>query len=627
MKRLFVFYSILIFVGAALVTRLAYIQLLSQKYIFSAFNISIKQEIIIPERGYIFDRNDKLLVYNQPIYELTVIPIYVDENLDVEGFCQVIGIDRDTFDENLAKAHAYSKYLPSVFLSYISKEKFALIQEKPHRYKGFDVVKRSLRDYKVQSAANILGYIGEIGPEQIKKESDYYQIGDFAGWAGVEKSYEKVLRGEKGIKYWMRDRKGRIIDAYNNGKNDVKVVRGDDIYLTIDWELQNYAERLMYKKKGGVVTIDPKNGEILTLVSSPILDPNLFVGKDRSKAIFKLLEDTINNPLFDRTTQGLYPPGSPFKVLTELAGLQMGVVDTSTSFTCQHGFRYGTRKINCHCSTYGRPIGIETAVALSCNNYFAQVYKRMIEKYPKDPAKSLDEWNEIIKSFGLGDYLDNDLATGYKGRIPSGTYYNKKYGPKRWNALTIISNSIGQGEVDITPIQLANMTAAIANRGFFYTPHIVKTISDPKYTRAKYTKVAPSYFEPVIRGMEKVFLIGTGRSSKAPNISMAGKTGTAQNFAKINGKTVALADHSIFVLFAPVEDPQIAIAVMIENGGFGARWAGPIASLIAEKHITKTVQRTKLQQRMMTSGLQGVYDHITRLKRVNVINPSDEDKK
>lgn len=623
-----VFYGILILVGVILIIRLAYIQLFSKKYILSAFNISIKQKIITPERGYIFDRNGKLLVYNQPIYELMVTPMYVDEYFDVETFCQLIGIDKETFAKKMAKIEAYSKYLPSTFLSYIPKEKFALIQEKLYRYKGFDVVKRSLRAYNVQSMANILGYIGEVGAKQIKKEPNYYQMGDFAGWTGVEKSYEKVLRGEKGIKYWIRDRKGRVIGPYNNRKSDVKAICGKDISLTIDWELQDYAERLMYKKKGSIVAIDPKNGEILALVSSPLLDPNLFIGEDRSKEIMRLLKDTIDNPLFDRATQGLYPPASPFKILTEVAGLQMGVVDTSTTFICQHGFRYGQKKIKCHCGIYGRPMGIEMAVALSCNNYFAQVYKRIIEKYPKNPIKSVDEWSEIIRSFGLGKYLDNDLATGYKGRVPTANFYNKKY-PKGWNALTIISNSIGQGEVDITPIQLANMTAAIANRGFFYTPHIVKainhrSISDPHYTQPKYTKVVSKHFEPVIRGMEKVFLIGTGRGFKAPNISMAGKTGTAQNFTKVNGKATALENHSIFTLFAPVENPQVAIAVIIENAGLGAHWAGPIASLIAEKHITKIVQRTRLEQYMMTCGLQRTYQRISNLKRSNHKNPSDE---
>lgn len=621
MNKLRVFYGILLLVGILLTIRLAYLQLISKKYIFNAFNISIKQEIITPERGYIFDKYGKLIVYNQPIYELTLTPMYINKNFDLKIFCQFLGINENAFNKQFVKAENYSKYMPYTLLSYISKDKFALIQEKLYQYKGFDLIKRSLRAYNVKSMSNILGYIREVEPKQINQDPYYYQVGDFIGWSGVEKSYEKILRGKKGYKYWIRNKNGYVIGAYNNGKNNIKAVRGDDIYLTIDLYLQDYAERLMYKKKGGIVAIDPKNGEILALVSSPLLDPNLFIGEDRSKQITKLLNNSIDNPLFDRATQGVYPPGSPFKVLTELSGLQMGVVDTNTKFICNHGFKYGKKKINCHCGLYNNSMNIETAVALSCNNYFAQVYKKIIEKYPKNPTKSIDEWSEIIKSFGLGNYLNNDLSTGYKGMVPSGLYYNTKY-PKGWNAITTISNSIGQGEIDVTPIQLANVTAAIANRGFFYTPHIIKSInnkiiSNSKFTNRKFTKINTSYFDPVIRGMEKVFLIGTAKGFKASKISMAGKTGTAQNFTRYMNKIIALKDHSIFTLFAPVDNPKIAIAVMIENAGFGSKWAGPIASLIAEKHINKNVKRKSLEDIMMTSGLEKTYNNIFKLKQSN----------
>ncbi len=609
-------------IGLIFIARLFYLQIYTEKYILNAFNTSIKQEIIIPERGSIFDRNDKLLVFNKSIYELIVIPILVDERFNMIEFCDLVGITTNTFYKKLSKAAAYSKYLPSVFLPFISKEKFATIQEKLYKYKGFDWTKRSLRDYKVESSSNILGYIGEVTPKDIKKESNYYQIGDFIGWAGVEKSYEKILRGKKGIKYWLRNRKGCIIGSYNNSKNDIKAIRGNDISLTVDWNLQNYAEQLMYQKKGGIVAIDPKNGEILTLVSSPINNPNLFVGMNRSKEFIKLMKNTIDNPLFDRTTQARYPPASPFKLLTELVGLQMGVVDINTTFICYKGFKYGKKRIHCHSGIHGLPIGIETAVAVSCNNYFAQVYKRVIEKYPKNLTKGVNEWSDIIKSFGFGNYLYNDLATGEKGVIPSGDYYNKKYGITKWNAITIISNGIGQGEINVTPIQLANMVCAIANKGFFYTPHIVKRINhqpicNPNYTKAKYTKVKSKYFDLIINGMEKVFIIGTGKSFKSFDIRMAGKTGTSQNFIKVNKKIISLPDHSIFILFAPVKNPKIAVSVIIENGGYGSRWAGPIASLIAEKYIRNHVDRKSLEKKILTSGLQNVYDRIAKMKKLN----------
>ncbi|AWU39604.1 penicillin-binding protein 2 [Blattabacterium punctulatus] len=625
MKKLYIFYILLSSIGLIFIIRLFYLQIYTEKYILNAFNTSIKQEIIIPERGSIFDRNNNLLVFNKSIYELIVVPMLIDENFNIIEFCNLLGIKKDTFHKNLNKAKAYSKYLPSVFLPFISKEKFATIQEKLYKYKGFDWTKRSLRDYKVESSANILGYIGEVNQKNIKKESNYYQMGDFIGWAGVEKSYEKILRGKKGIKYWIKDRNGCIIESYNNKKNNVKSISGNDISLTIDWNLQKYAEQLMYQKKGGIVAINPKNGEILSLVSSPINNPNLFVGIHRSKEFKRLIQNTIDYPLFDRTTQARYPPASPFKLLTELAGLQMGVVNTKTHFICYNGFKFGKKRIHCHSGYHKFPIGIETAVAVSCNNYFAQVYKRVIEKYPKNITKSVNEWCEIIKSFGFGNYLYNDLATGEKGMIPSGDYYNKKYGYSKWNALTIISNSIGQGEINVTPIQLANMVCAIANKGFFYTPHIVKYINNQpitnlNYTFAKYTKVKSKYFDYIIHGMEKVFAIGTGKSFKSSDIRMAGKTGTAQNFIKINHNTITLPDHSVFILFAPVEDPKIAISVIIENGGFGSRWAGPIASLIAEKYINNNVYRKNLEKKIMTSGLKIVYDSIAKMKVYNKKN-------
>jgi len=616
-KKLHVFYLLLLATGIILTSRLFYLQLYSREYVFHAVNTSIKNEIIIPNRGYIFDRNKNLLVFNQPVYELTITPNKIENSFDRAGFIQLTGIDENTFLEKLEKAKAYAPYLPSSFLTYIDRDDFARIQEKLHRYKGFEWVRRSLRDYKVKSSAKLFGYIGEVSPKQLKIESDYYEPGDFVGISGVEKSYEKVLRGEKGVNHMLVDHKGRVTGPYREGKEDKKAKSGSDIYLTIDWSLQEYAEKLMYKKKGSVVAIDPKTGEILALVSTPVLDPHLLAGKDRSKEISRLYKDTINRPLFNRATDGLYPPGSPFKILTELAALQMGTVDVSANFVCQHGFSYGNKKMKCHCGIYGRPKDLETAVERSCNSYFAQVYIQALGKNSGISARNLDQWSEIIQSFGLGRFLNNDLDTGQKGRIPSGHYYDKQYGAKRWNALTTLSNSIGQGEISTTPLQLANVMAAVANKGFFYTPHIVKTIGglpikDARYTKPKYTKVEARYFESVIRGMEKVFLPrGTASEFQVPGIRMAGKTGTSENFIRVKNKRISLPDHSIFTLFAPVENSQIAIAVMIENGSWGSKWAGPIASLVAEKYIASEVKRKSLEGRMMNNGLQRIYDYIT----------------
>lgn len=620
MKDLYKLYLLLFFIGLLFISRLFYIQLYTNKYLLNAFNTSIKKEIIIPNRGAIFDRNGKLLVFNKPVYELVVIPMLMEENFNISEFCKLVGIEKNIFINNIKKAKSYSRYLPSVFLPFIPKEKFANIQEKLYKYKGFDWGKRSIRDYEVNGSINILGYIREVSKKEIKKEPSYYQMGDLIGFSGIEKSYEKILRGKKGVKYWLRNKNGVIIGNYNNKKHDIKPVSGNDITLTIDWDLQEYAEKLMYHKKGGIVVIDPKNGEILSLVSSPTVDPHIFTNPSRFKELNKLMKNKDDNPLFDRTTQAKYSPASPFKLLTGLVGLQMKVINNKTTFVCHNGFRYGKKKINCKARIHGVPIDLKKAIAISCNNYFAQVYKKIIEKYNKNVVKGVNEWSEIIKSFGLGDYLFNDLSIGEKGLIPSGVYYNNKYGKKKWNAITIISNSIGQGEINVTPIQLANMVCAIANKGFFYTPHILKSINNHPFLRnnkAKYTKVNRKYYSSVINGMEEVFMIGTGKSFRIHGIRMAGKTGTSQNYIFRNKKIISLPDHSVFVLFAPIKNPKIVVSVVIENGGYGSKWAGPIASLIAERYIkNKNTVRKDLENKMMTSGLKKVYDSITRIKRL-----------
>ncbi|WP_185877897.1 penicillin-binding protein 2 [Blattabacterium cuenoti] len=627
MKKLFSFYLLLGTIGFILISRLFYIQIYTNKYILNALNTSIKKEIIIPDRGFIFDRNHKLLVFNKSIYELIIVPILMEEkNFNIKEFCDTVGIQKSKFFENLEKSKSYSKYLPSVFIPFIPKEKFASIQEKLYKFKGFDWVKRSVRDYNVKSSTNILGYIGEVTENDIKNESKYYQLGDFIGWAGVEKSCEKFLRGKKGFNYWLRDRNGTIIDSYNNKKNNIKAVSGNDVTLTIDWDLQKYAEDLMVNKKGGIVAIDPRNGEILSLVSSPISNPNLLVGKNRNKEFKRLMNDP-NHPLFDRSIQARYSPASTFKLLIELAGLHMGVINEKTNFTCHNGFKYGKKRIRCRSGSSHRfPINVKKAIAISCNNFFAQVYKRIVEKYPKNLRKGVNEWSEIVKSFGFDYNFPYDLISyKYKKKklIPSGDYYDKKYGKNKWNAITIISNSIGQGEINVTPIQLANLASIIANKGHFYSPHLIKKINN-KQLILKEKKIRTKiknkkYFNTVINGMEKVFMIGTGKSFKCHNIRMAGKTGTSQNFIQINRKMRSLPDHSIFILFAPIKNPKISVSVIIENGGFGSNLAGPIASLIAEKYINRSIDniyRKNLEKRIMKSNLKKTYDYISRIKKL-----------
>jgi penicillin-binding protein 2 len=428
--------------------------------------------------------------------------------------------------------------------------------------------------------------------------------GNLAGMTGVEKSYEKYLRGIKGIKYIQKDRQLRSIGSYKGGEYDQEMQSGKDITLTIDYELQNLAEKLLANKRGGIVALDPNNGEILVMASAPVIDPSLFIGRDKNKHIYALQMDSVNKPMYDRAVQASYPPGSTFKLVNGLVAMQMGVIDEKTTFVCKHGFHYGNRKIGCHCGYFYTPIAMDKAIQKSCNNYFAETYVKILNKYPGNIEKSINEWSELMKSFGVGDFMHNDLAAGSKGNIPDAAYYNRRYGKDKWNIYTIISNSIGQGEILATPLQIANYTAAIANRGFFYTPHIVKAIdgkpiTDPNFTKPKNTKIDRKYFDIVNKGMDMVVLTGTGRRIFTQSFSQEGKTGTSQN---PHGK-----DHSIFVLIAPVDKPKIAIAVVVENGGFGATYAGPIASLIAEKYLTGTIERKAMEESIEKANFQGEY--------------------
>ncbi|MDO9261483.1 MAG: penicillin-binding transpeptidase domain-containing protein, partial [Flavobacteriaceae bacterium] len=429
---------------------------------------------------------------------------------------------------------------------------------------------------------------------------------------GIEKQYEEILRGKKGMKFIQKDRFNREIGPYREGTFDSLPEPGSDITLTIDIDLQQYGEKLMQNKRGGIVAIDPKTGEILALISMPTYNPNLMVGKQRSKNSVKLFGDKFNMPMYDRSLQAQYPPGSPFKIVNALIGLQEGVITPETSFYCYHGYQYGSNSkafMACHCGVVNYPIKLEMAIYKSCNSYFANTYKRTIDKY-KSPSKGIDAWSKHLNSFGLGDFLGYDLPIGRKGHIPTAEYYNKNYKNSNWRSTATISNAIGQGEVLTTPIQLANLTATIANKGFYYTPHILKKIKEKPFNgfnQKKVTTIEPKYFEPIIKGMFQVFEIGTARYSRMETIQMCGKTGTSENFKRINGRKVQYEDHSIFIAFAPKDDPKIAIAIFVENGGFGATIAAPIASLMIEKYLTGQVLRTWMEQGMIDKSLEYQY--------------------
>lgn len=626
MSRKYLLFFLIISIGTIFIVRLFYLQIIDNEYRKNPLNNSaVTTKYAYPDRGYIYDRNGKLLVANQSSYDVMVIPKDV-EPLDTLEFCDLLKISKKDFIKNYNRAKIYSPRIPSIFLSQLSKEDYAYLQEKMYKFKGFYIQKRFIREYPLNTSANVLGYISEVNQRTLNK-TNYYQPGELIGFQGIEKQYENELRGIKGVNFIQKNRFNKEIGAYKNGVYDTLAEPGKDIALTIDIDLQMYAEHLMANKRGGIVALEPSSGEILSLVSMPSYNPNMMVGRKRSKNSVQLFNDTIKNPMLDRGLQAQYPPGSPFKLINALIGLQENVITEETAFYCYHGYRYGRSSfMKCHCGIVGVPIRLNVGIYKSCNSYFANVYRKIIEKYD-NPEKGMDVWSNHVKSFGLGNYLGYDLPSGQKGLVPDSNYYNKFYPNGGWRSTTTISNAIGQGELLTTPIQLANMTAAIANRGFYFTPHIIKKIgdsivSDKKYTKPKYTTIDTQYFEPVIQGMFDVFEKGTARGSRVDNIEIVGKTGTAENYKRVNGKRVQFSDHSIFIAFAPKDDPKIAIAVFVENGYWGSRWAAPMASLMIEKYINGTVKRENLEKRMFEGSLEEEYN-----KQLKIENYVEKEEK
>ena len=599
--------SLIILATSLLIIRIFYLQIVDDTLKLKSENNAIKKKYEYPERGYIYDRKGKLLVANQASYDIMVIPREL-KNIDTLEFCQLLNITKEDFIKNIEKAKIYSPRLPSVFLSQLNKSEFAAFQEKIRKYEGFYFQKRSLRDYEVSFGANIFGFITQVN-EKLVAKNPYYNSGDLIGKQGVEESYEDLLRGIKGVKYIQKDKYNREIGSYKDGKYDTIAVQGEDINLTIDAEIQKYGEELMVNKRGGIVAIEPKTGEILALITAPSYDPGILVGRQRSKNYTQLYHDSIAKPLYDRGLLAEYAPGSPFKILTGLIALQEGVIDENTTVFCNRGFSYARgRFMGCHC--HGGALQLHRGIFESCNSYFATAYMKTINKYSK-PAQAVDIWSKHAKSFGLGQFMGYDLPTGRRGSIPDSKTYKRVYPNGGWRSTTIVSNSIGQGEILMTPIQLANMMATIANEGYYYTPHIIKRIEghkiDKKFTTKHVTTIDKKYFKPIISGLFDVYNLGTARSLRVEGIDICGKTGTSENFAKIGGKKVQLKDHSIFVAFAPKDNPKIAIAVMVENGGYGATIAGPIARLMIEKYLRQKITRIDLEKRILATSLQSEY--------------------
>lgn len=559
--------------------RLFSLQLMSDDYKKNADSNAFRKEIQYPSRGLILDRKGRLLVYNESSYNIMVV-MNDQRGIDTLDFCQTVGITKDFYikrmDEIKSKI-SYSRYTPQLFMSQIPAEEFSVFREKLFRFKGFSVEKRSVRHYTTGLGAHLLGDVGEVNDKDIAND-DYYQSGDFIGKLGVERSYEKELRGEKGMRIMLRDVHGRTQGHYQNGKYDKAPVPGKDVTLSIDLDLQALAERLLEGKLGAIVAIEPSTGQILCMASSPTYDPRLTVGRNRGKYHQQLSHDPMR-PLLNRAIMGTYPPGSTFKITQALMGLQEGSITPEIAFPCHHGFNYKGLHLGCH--GHASPINLVPAIGTSCNAYFCWNLYRMFSNKRKygSVQNAMNCWKDHMVDMGFGYKLGIDLPGESRGMIPNANYYDDHY-RKSWNALTVISISIGQGEVTATPLQIANLAATVANRGHYYVPHIVRSIRggqiDSLYTHPHHTTINPRWYNYAVAGMRKAVLSGTCHAANIPGIEVCGKTGTAQNRGH---------DHSAFMGFAPMNSPRIAVVAYIENGGFGAVYGVPIGALIMEQYL------------------------------------------
>jgi len=581
----------MVITGIIFIFRLFQIQLLDPSYKLLASGNVLRFITEYPARGLIFDRHGELLVYNEAHFDLMVVPGQVGI-LDTLEFVSLLGIDKETFIRRLTRAREFSRFQPTVFEAQIDMNTFAAFQEKMFSFPGFFIQPRTLRRYVYPIAAHTMGYVGEVGPRDIEN-NPYYRPGDNIGISGIERSYEEVLRGQRGIRVRMVDVLNRDIGPYRDGRYDTVGVAGKDLFLTLDATLQKYAEELMRNKRGSIVAIEPSSGEILALVSSPAYDPNLLVGRIRDDN-FKTLQSDKLKPLFNRALMAQYPPGSAFKVVNTLIALQEGVVAPERFYGCAGAYHSGG--ITVRCRTHPGPVNVVSSIQYSCNTYSCIVFRNLLDQ-PRFGTiqEGFANWRRHVNSFGFGGRLGSDLAHELAGLVATSDYYDRIYGRRGWSSLTVISLGIGQGEIGSTPLQLANLAATVANRGFFVTPHIVRAIGHPdslqnRFRERKYTTIDREHFEVMAGAMHQAVEAGTAAFSVIPDIPMAGKTGTVQNPHGEN--------HSVFIAFAPVENPKIAISVVIENAGYGSVWAAPMASLLVEKYLTRQIQRAWFEQRI-----------------------------
>lgn len=574
------------------VFRLFQLQVLDESYRQSADKNALRQITEHPARGLIYDRNDSLLVYNDAAYDLMVVPNEL-RAFDTLELCNLLEITKEELIKRIDKARKWSGMIPSLIAQQMSKEDYGFLQEKLHKYPGFFVQNRTLRHYPHPIAAHILGYVGEVDAVQIERDP-YYQMGDYIGFSGIEKAYENELKGTKGKRVVLVDVHNRERGSFKNGEEDIKPIQGESLWSTLDLMLQEYGEKLMGNKRGSIVAIEPSTGEILCIVSSPTYDPNLLVGNVRSKNYMNLVYDSIRSPLFNRALMAMYPPGSTFKLANGLIALQEGIIQPNTIYHCPGGYKMGSHTVACH---HAGSVNIYSAIQVSCNTFFCKAYYNILSNRTKYPniQEAYQAWKDYVNSMGFGVRFNSDLPYELKGIIPSVQYFDKKY-RKSWNGNTIVSMGIGQGEAGTTPLQMANFMAIIANKGFYYKPHVVKAIGsknnpNTKYQDRIYVNIEPQYFDIIMKGMEMAVIGGTARSAKIDGINLIGKTGTAQN---PHGK-----DHSVFVSIAPKENPKIVVFVLIENAGFGATVAAPIASLITEFYLNREVKRKDLEKRII----------------------------
>lgn len=593
-NRPYIIGGIIILVVLIYIIRLFNLQIIDQSKRNEADNNALLKQTIYPSRGLIYDRNGKLLVSNQPIYEVTIILREMGNDFDTLGFCNTLEITKETYISrieeisNKKKNRGFSRYTPQVFLTHLTKTDIAPLQESLYRFPGVQIRKRTLREYNYKSAAHVLGSIGEVNQRDIDADT-YYQSGDYSGRDGLERMYEKDLRGEKGVEILLRDAKGRIQGKFNDGESDIPAHRGKNLTITLDIELQQLTERLFEGKMGSAVAIEPSTGEVLAMVSNPAWNPQLLVGKQRSRNYIALQKDETK-PLLNRAVQATYSPGSTFKTLQALVCLQEHGISIHSEYPCS-----GPSSAPIKCTHHhGSPVSLQNAIEQSCNPYFWCAFRDMLQKdgYGKGNEQFRNRyqlWRDDVMSFGMGQkFTDSDIPEQSGGNIPSTKFYDRYYGKTGWKAITIRSLSIGQGEILVTPLQLANQAATIANGGWYITPHLNK--NDSMKSRKHTTNIEPKYFTYVQEGMRRVMTNGTGRWHQVDSLHMCGKTGTVQNN---HGK-----DHAIFIGFAPMESPKIAVAVVVENAGFGATWAAPIASMMMEQYLTDTIQRTALYERI-----------------------------